>query len=201
MQEQYNKFKLKYITEDFNNIIKDSYEGIQQVSKIVQSLLNLTIDHVDDTKDYCGVDLIINQAMLLVKREAQNIANILYHSPFQTQLYCDAGQIGQVLINLLHNSIQAIKSLNRTILGSIEIDTYEEKEFICITVKDDGPGISKENLLKIFNPFFTTKDVGEGKGLGLSISYDIIVNKHKGFMDVQSELGNGTTFTIKLPLR
>jgi len=68
-------------------------------------------------------------------------------------------------------------------------------------ISDNGPGIPADVLSKIFDPFFTTKAPGKGTGLGLSLSYDIIVNKHKGELLVDSTVGEGTTFTIKLPIR
>jgi two-component system, NtrC family, sensor kinase len=73
-------------------------------------------------------------------------------------------------------------------------------EVVC-QIADDGPGIPPEIMSKIFDPFFTTKPVGDGTGLGLSISYDIVVNKHKGQILVDSVVGQGTTFTIRLPVK
>ncbi len=67
-------------------------------------------------------------------------------------------------------------------------------------ISDDGTGIASENLQRVFDPFFTTKPVGSGTGLGLSVSYDIIVSKHKGELLADSTVGQGTTFTIKLPI-
>lgn len=86
-------------------------------------------------------------------------------------------------------------------LGLINIRIYRELEYICLSISDDGPGIEEQYLSKIFNPFFTTKEVGQGTGLGLSISNDIITKKHNGILDVKSELGLGTEFLIKLPLK
>ncbi len=68
-------------------------------------------------------------------------------------------------------------------------------------ISDDGTGIASENLPRVFDPFFTTKPVGSGTGLGLSVSYDIIVNKHKGELLADSTVGQGTTFTVKLPIK
>jgi two-component system NtrC family sensor kinase len=71
---------------------------------------------------------------------------------------------------------------------------------VVCEISDDGPGIPPENLSKIFDPFFTTKPAGKGTGLGLSVSYDIVVNKHNGKLLVDSTVGEGTKFTIKLPI-
>jgi signal transduction histidine kinase len=98
-----------------------------------------------------------------------------------------------VFINILVNAAQAMK--NR---GVIAIKTYKKDNFVCIEISDTGSGISKENITKIFDAFFTTKEPGKGTGLGLGISAEI-VKKHGGTIDVQSVLGQGTTFTISLP--
>ena len=103
-------------------------------------------------------------------------------------------RLGQVFINLLVNAAQAIEQK-----GAIEVKTYQEGNYICIDVKDTGKGILPENLKRVFDAFFTTKPVGQGTGLGLSVSYEI-VKKHGGDMKVQSDPGIGTTFTVMLPL-
>lgn len=105
----------------------------------------------------------------------------------------DAQQLEQVLINMIHNAIQAMPER-----GSLSVNLTTKNGTAAIAIKDSGTGITPENLKRIFDPFFTTKPEGQGTGLGLSVSYGIIAN-HNGQIDVQSELGKGTTFTIKLP--
>lgn len=81
------------------------------------------------------------------------------------------------------------------------VSTQKTKEKIEIRVKDNGSGISEENLVKIFQPFFTTKPTGKGTGLGLSLAYDIVTKGHGGALDVKSVEGEGTTFVVKLPIK
>jgi len=116
-------------------------------------------------------------------------------------IYCHPGKINEVLMNIIVNAAQAIASQNRQEKGTIFIKTYTDGEFVYCQIKDDGPGIPKEIQDKIFDPFFTTKPTGKGTGLGLNICYDIVVNKHQGQIWVESELGKGATFTIKLPIK
>ena len=97
-------------------------------------------------------------------------------------------------MNLLVNAGQAIADQ-----GTIHIRTYREDEWICVQVTDSGKGMSPEVQKRIFEPFFTTKRVGEGTGLGLSMAYQIIVEKHGGQLLVESTEGQGTTFTVMLP--
>ncbi len=98
-------------------------------------------------------------------------------------------------MNLLVNGAQAIEEK-----GEITIKTWSEGDTIFVSVTDSGCGISKENISRLFEPFFTTKDVGKGTGLGLSIAYDIVTKKHNGEFLVESEVGKGTSFTVKIPV-
>lgn len=107
----------------------------------------------------------------------------------------DAQQIEQVLINLVTNAVQAMPEG-----GTLDVSLKEYDDNLVITMRDSGVGIPEENLVRIFDPFFTTKPEGEGTGLGLSVSYGII-SRHRGLIEVESEVGIGTTFVVSLPLR
>lgn len=106
----------------------------------------------------------------------------------------DSRRIQQVLVNLIMNSVHAIGNK-----GKLSISTRVENNQVLIEIEDDGPGISKEVLDKIFDPFFSTKEPGQGTGLGLSVSYGII-REHDGEIRVQSTPGHGARFTVILPL-
>ena len=111
----------------------------------------------------------------------------------------DPGQLQQVLINLFNNAIDAIVERHGSEGGELDIRAgLKEDGKVQVSVKDNGAGISPENLKKVFSPFFTTKPVGKGTGLGLSVCYGII-DKMGGIMEVSSQKGAGTTFTIGLP--
>ena len=109
------------------------------------------------------------------------------------EINCYPGQLNQVFMNILSNAIQAIAGH-----GEIFVKTIANNNFVKVFIRDTGGGMSKEVLSKIFDPFFTTKEVGKGTGLGLSISYGI-VQKHKGTIEVFSELNKGTEFVITIP--
>jgi two-component system NtrC family sensor kinase len=111
----------------------------------------------------------------------------------------DPGQLQQVLINLFNNAIDAIVERHGSEDGELAIGVGSKEDGkVKITVKDNGSGISPENLKKVFSPFFTTKPVGKGTGLGLSVCYGII-DSMGGVMEVSSQKGDGTKFTIDLP--
>ncbi|AYC34180.1 PAS domain S-box protein [Pseudomonas cavernae] len=112
-----------------------------------------------------------------------------------------ANELEQVLLNLLKNAAQAIHLReNDSEPGRISLRTRLNPPWAEIQVEDNGIGMSERVRKRIFEPFFTTKEVGQGTGLGLSVSYFIITNNHKGQMEVQSQLGQGTCFTLRLPL-
>ncbi|MEN8200654.1 MAG: ATP-binding protein, partial [Thermodesulfobacteriota bacterium] len=111
------------------------------------------------------------------------------------QCLLDSRRIQQVLVNLIMNGIHAIGSKGK---GKISVGTRAEEGHVLIEIEDDGPGISKEILDKIFDPFFSTKEPGQGTGLGLSVSYGI-VHEHGGEIRVQSSPGHGARFTVILP--
>ena len=201
IQESYKKNKLDFIIEDIDSLIYDSKDGIQKVTEIVSSLRNFARTGLENEMNYCVFGDILDQVLLMVRNEAKYVADVKVSSCDSINIFCNKSQIGQVLLNVILNAIQAIKQQKRSDLGTVQVTLYQEPEYVCISIKDDGPGISDENLSKIFNPFFTTKEVGQGTGLGLSISYDIIVKKHNGIFQVVSSIGEGSEFIIKLPMK
>jgi hypothetical protein len=138
---------------------------------------------LDDTLQLLEVQLRRNQAKL-VKNYAQNLPPI----------FGNAGKLQQVFTNLILNARDALLDN-----GAIEITTETSKDGVLIKISDNGTGISPENLNKIYDPFFTTKEVGKGTGLGLAVSYGI-VQEHAGEINVESTPGEGTTFRLTFPL-
>jgi signal transduction histidine kinase len=111
-------------------------------------------------------------------------------------------ELNQVFLNLVVNASDAIASKvgeDSNEKGLITLRTYSEAGYVVIAVEDTGCGISEEIRHRVYDPFFTTKEVGKGTGQGLAISHDIVVNKHGGKLDMQSTPGVGTTFFIRLP--
>jgi PAS domain S-box-containing protein len=189
----YTQMLLKKIDDESTrnklNIINDEAD---RAAHIVRGLLDFArpSEPIISPTDINGE---ISKLLRILKHELEYIKvnTILPQLPL---IDCDPGQISQVIMNILTNSIQAI-----TVNGNITIETKTENNNVEIIITDNGYGITRENLNKIFNPFFTTKKPGEGTGLGLSISYGII-KSHNGSIDVKSEVGKGTTFTLKLPI-
>lgn len=196
----FKELKLEAITEDLESIIKDSQEGIKRISDIVNYMMSFSDTGDNTDRVSCSINELIRRVLLVVSHETRGIADISFEPQNVSDIICLKGQLEQVFLNIIINSIQAVKSKNEG-NGSIVIKTYMENENVCCSVTDNGIGIPEEHLDKVFNPFFTTRDVGQGKGLGLSISHDIIVNKHGGIIDIKSQYGYGSEFIIKLKVR
>jgi signal transduction histidine kinase len=107
-----------------------------------------------------------------------------------------AQDIGRVLLNLVNNAFQAVRGVEKP---EVIVKTQMKDGKLVISVEDNGPGIPEDIKEKIFQPFFTTKATGEGTGLGLSLSYDIVTKGHSGQLTVRSKGGEGSIFTIILP--
>lgn len=201
IREFREKMRIDAILKNLGVLFEDSREGLERVTEIIQNLRDFS--RVDQSSDFARYN--INEglaATLIVARNA-----IKYHADVVTEfgeipeIFCHPGQINQVLLNLIVNAGQAIESQERRERGRITIRTYAVDSHVVCEIEDDGPGIAPEDRRKVFDPFFTTKPAGKGTGMGLSISYDIIVNKHKGHISVESEVGRRTLFTVRLPLQ
>jgi len=192
---------LEFITEDLDELITDSCEGLDRISKIVTSLrLFSRIDQHNDFEEY-EINEGITNTLIIARNEIKYHAEVEENFKDVPNIKAFSSQINQVLLNIIVNAAHAIKYKNSNEFGKITINTYADNEYVYCEIIDTGIGISKENLSSIFDPFFTTKPEGEGTGLGLSICYDIIVNKHGGELLVDSTEGVGTKFTMKLPIK
>jgi two-component system NtrC family sensor kinase len=197
MEEFKKQIDLDFIKEDMQKLISSCEEGARRTREIVVGLRNFS--RLDEGKFQTfnlneSLDICLN----FISGEIKNRISVVKNYSKLPLFYGQPTQIHQVFINILMNAAQAIK-LNGNIWISTALQKQADKDWFTICIKDDGQGISSENLDKVFDPFFSTKEVGKGTGLGLSISYGIIQN-HKGEIKVQSTMGVGTEFTIWLPL-
>jgi signal transduction histidine kinase len=125
------------------------------------------------------------------------------YDPNVEQLSIVPQEIGRVLLNLFNNAFYAVsekkQQLNGTFEPTVSVSTRKAGEQVLITVRDNGIGMPEKIIEKIFQPFFTTKPTGEGTGLGLSLSYDIVTKGHGGELKVQSKEGESSMFVVQLP--
>jgi signal transduction histidine kinase len=184
--------KFGSLLEDLDGLIAESLDGAQRVNEIVQSLKSIARTD-DKALEPTDVNRCLEEALKLAWNEIKYKCAVQKSFGALPAVQGHSGQLKQVFINLLVNAAQAVPEK-----GTISIRTSADKGKIRVEIEDDGTGIPEENLPKVFTPFFTTKPVGQGTGLGLPISYGIIRN-HQGEMEVRSKAGQGTTFTITLP--
>jgi two-component system NtrC family sensor kinase len=180
--------------------LKQVGQQIERCAEITQAILQFGRQSEPESKDL-DLKQFIPQVTAMIQKKA-NVNGIAVRQDIATDIpliHADSGQLQQVLLNLYNNAIDAVLAKYASTGGELIIETVRtEKNKVEIRVTDNGIGISKENLGKIFTPFFTTKPVGKGTGLGLSVCHGII-DHMGGNMLVASEKGVGTTFTIQLP--
>ncbi len=194
---------VEYLRNEIPSAISQSLMGIDRVKKIVKAMKDFS--YIDsDEKQVADINKAIESTVMISRNEWKDAAEIETDiDPSLPQVPCFIGEINQVFMNFIVNSAHAISDVagdNSRNKGLIKISTRSRKKSISITISDTGSGIPVEICDRIFDPFFTTKDVGKGTGQGLSLAYDIIVNKHNGKIAVDSKLGIGTTFKITLPI-
>ncbi|MBW8039008.1 MAG: HAMP domain-containing protein [Planctomycetes bacterium] len=192
--------KIDFVLEDIQELFDDSKEGLDRVTDIIQTLRDFSrIDRSGSLEKY-DLNEGIKATLIVAQNEIKYDADVKTEFSELPRILCHSDQINQVLLNILVNAVQAINSRQREGMGAITIKTYAADSEVICEISDDGPGIDPDTLSKIFDPFFTTKSAGEGTGLGLSVSYDIIVHKHDGKLLAESTVDKGTKFTIKLPI-
>jgi len=191
---------LEYLQDEVPESIKQSLDGIKRIGEIVSAIKDFSHP---SKGELASVDLnkAIETTIIVSRNQWKYVSNL--ETDLAENLPTILGNVGdmnQVLLNLIVNAAHAIESNETGKLGSITIKTYTENNTVYFSVTDTGCGIPKENRAKIFDPFFTTKKVGVGTGQGLSILYNIVVTKHGGTIDLQSEEGVGSCFTVGLPV-
>lgn len=187
--------KLTFMMADYPALMDETDEGIERIKKIIRDLKHFSHNQPEA---FSPTDIATCMAMSLnlAKHELKNRITVSHSLPDSLPLINGSeSQLSQVFMNVFVNAAQAIEGK-----GNITIAGDCDEQWCTLTITDDGPGIAEDTLKQIFEPFYTTKPIGQGTGLGLSISHDIIQH-HGGTMTVESQLGAGTTFTIRLPLK
>jgi PAS domain S-box-containing protein len=209
IQTAINEIDLEFLKRDVPKVLDSMRTGTQRIRAIVQSLR--TFSRMDEAEFktvnlHDGIDstLTVLQHRLNAKCtivDGQECVRpeiqVIKHYGNLPEIDCYAGQLNQVFLYLLNNAIDA---LEYCLTPAIHIQTNVDRDRLLIQIRDNGAGMSEPIRQRMFDPFFTTKSVGQGTGMGLSISYQVIVEQHGGTLDCQSYPDEGTEFTISLPL-
>jgi len=193
--------RLEDAREEVPEAFEDSLDGLKQVARIVGAM---KVFAHPGSEEKTGVDLrqAIESTVAVARHEWRDVADVeLDIEETLPTVPAMGGDLNQVILNLIVNASQAIEDRpNCTERGRIDIRAHRRGDWVEMCVSDNGVGIPDENRKHIFDPFFTTKEVGRGTGQGLSISRTIVVERHGGMLDVASKPGEGSTFTVRLPL-
>ncbi len=203
IEEHKAEIDLDFILEESPTAFQHAKEGIEQVSVIVKSMKEFSHPGHKDKK-YTNLNKSIQSTINVSRNEWKYIAELVTNfDESLPEVPCFPGELNQTILNMIINASHAIenaKQKNNSLQGQIKISTRKLENDVEIKVEDNGSGMNDATKEKIFDPFFTTKEVGKGTGQGLSIAYSVIVDKHSGHIKVDSYPGEGTTFSIQLPL-
>jgi two-component system, NtrC family, sensor kinase len=193
MRELWQEEDVDAILVDAPELLQESLWGAQRIKEIVQNL-RLFVREDSGEPQLADLNAELESTLKIVGSELKYKCEVSRDFGPLPLIRCHPTQLAQVFTNLLLNAAQSMETR-----GQIHIHTWHENAEVVVRISDTGKGMTSETLAKLSTPFFTTKPHGQGTGLGLSISYGIIT-LHKGRIEVESELGRGTTFTVRLPL-
>lgn len=194
---------IDYLREEIPKAINQSLEGIERVGEIVRAMKEFSHPGVEE-KVLININSAIESTVTVSRNEWKYYADMrLDLDPSLPMVPCLPGELNQAILNIVVNAAQAIRDKmgkSAEAKGVIAISTCKSGPWAKILISDTGIGMSEKILPRIFDPFFTTKGVGKGTGQGLAITYSAVVDKHGGTIEVTSQVGEGSTFTVCLPL-
>jgi signal transduction histidine kinase len=195
---------LDFLVTEIPRAMEQSLEGVNSVTRIVHSMRDFSHPGRGE-KIPVDLNQTVESTLVVAAHEWKYVANLVKDfQPDMPRVLCLPGELNQVILNLVVNAAHAIATANSAEpnrKGTITVSTRHDGEWAEINVRDTGTGIPEEIRDKVFEPFFTTREVGKGTGQGLAIARNVIVARHGGTLTFQSQEGVGTVFTIRLPAR
>lgn len=192
-----------YLCAEIPGAIEESLDGIERVAKIVRAMKEFSHPG-GEQKTAVDLNRAIESTITVACNEWKYAAKVeTDFDPGLPAVPCLVADFNQVVLNLIVNAAHAIATAageDTESLGTITISTRLEEDHAVVRVTDTGTGIPEDVKDKIFEPFFTTKEIGKGTGQGLAIAHNVVVKKHNGTLSVNSEVGEGSTFEIRLPM-
>ncbi|MEH2037598.1 ATP-binding protein [Nostoc sp.] len=216
LESELDNIDLEFIMQDLPKLLDSMKLGTSRIVEIVQSLKNFSRHDEAEMKAVNIHDGIDGTLMILHHRLKADVhrpaIEILKDYATLPLIECYPGQLNQVFMNILANAIDAleegiensgVRSSSQSSIPNFQITIRTkvlDQQWVVIRIADNGPGMKEEVIRRIYDPFFTTKDIGKGTGLGMAISYQIVVDKHGGMLKCRSQPGEGTEFWIQIPL-
>lgn len=195
LEEEIKKLDLDYLDEDLPMLMKETLEGLERVKKIVLSLRNFARSQ-EGERALSDINEGIRSTLRLVQSEIKQGIDVRLNLEELPLVRCNPSEINQVLLNIIVNASHATKNRPNPF---ISISTKADSRKVHITIEDNGYGMSKHTLDNLFMPFYTTKPIGEGTGMGMAIAHKI-VEDHGGELHATSSEGVGSQFTLRLPI-
>jgi two-component system, NtrC family, sensor kinase len=204
VQAAREKADLAYVDEEIPKALDQALEGVERVGRIVRAMKEFSHPGVTE-KQNLDLNRAIESTIVVSSNEWKYFADLVTElDPQLPAVPCLPGEFNQVILNLIVNAAHAIAEVvgeAPTVKGTITISTRRDGAWAEIRIRDTGAGIPEHARVRVFDPFFTTKEVGKGTGQGLAIAHSVIVDKHGGTIQFETELKVGTSFVIRLPLK
>jgi PAS domain S-box-containing protein len=193
-------FDIGFVEEESPKALERITDGVARVAKIVAAMKSFAHPGSAE-KNLSDLNRALETTIVVATNEIKGVAEVVTEFGDVPHVPCLLGEMNQVFLNLLVNAAHAIESrTNRDSLGRIGVRTFVENDHVVVEISDNGSGIPPEIRDRVYDPFFTTKEVGRGTGQGLAIAHRTVVEQHHGLIDFTTEVGKGTSFFIRLPL-
>jgi signal transduction histidine kinase len=192
---------LDFLRAEVPRAFQRTFDGVERVTHVVRAMKEFSYPNRKE-KVAAHLNQAIQDALTVARNEYKYVADVKTDCAELPPVYCHIGDINQVLLNLIVNAAHAISQVvgETGSRGLIRVTTRREGDQVAVSISDNGCGIPQDLRARIFDPFFTTKRFGKGTGQGLAIAHAIIVDKHGGSLNLESEPGRGSTFVIRLPI-
>jgi PAS domain S-box-containing protein len=197
-RELADEMDLEFLLDEVPSAVAQTLEGVERVAQIVRAMKAFGHPGGED-KTLADLNEAVRNTLVVANNEIKYVADVELDLGEVPLVRCYLGDIGQVVLNLVVNAAHAITAADRG-RGQLTVRTYTDGDDVCIDVTDTGTGIAPDIADKVFDPFFTTKEVGSGTGQGLALTRSLVVDRHRGFIGFTTEPGEGTTFTVRLPV-
>ena len=201
IREFENEIDLEYMLANAPASFDRCIDGVSRISTIVRAMKEFS--HPDQReKSPADLNQALQSTLIIARNEYKFVAELETEYGDLPHVLCHLGDLNQVFLNLIVNAAHAIGDIvgKSGEKGKIRVRTLQENDTVRIDLTDSGAGIPESIRERVFEPFFTTKEVGKGSGQGLAIARSVVVDKHGGTLTFSSEVGHGTTFTIRLPI-